>query len=96
MPGRKYGWKHQQVRERLRRQVDAGLAVCARCGKPIIPGTPWDAGHVDGDPNLYSGPEHRKCNRRTATHAAQRRRRYSFDWHGIGEGDAPRRPWRTA
>jgi hypothetical protein len=63
MPGKKYGWKHQQVRERMRRQVDAGLAVCARCGKPIIPGTSWDLGHSDADPTRYHGAEHRKCNR---------------------------------
>jgi hypothetical protein len=90
VPDNKYGWRHQQLRERMRRQVEAGLAVCARCGKPIIPGTPWDAGHVDGNPNLYQGAEHRACNRASASHRAARRR-YSFDWDGLGDPAAPRR-----
>ena len=90
MPDKKYGWRHQQVRERMR-QVDAGLAVCARCGKPIVPGTPWDLGHVDGDPTQYQGAEHRRCNRQSSTHRATRRR-FSFDWDGTGSGlGEPRR-----
>ena len=87
MPDKKYGWRHQQVRERMRRQVEAGLAVCARCGKPIVPGTPWDLGHVDGNPNLYQGAEHRKCNRgarsgrlRDPRDGEPMPRRYSRDW----------------
>jgi hypothetical protein len=93
VPGKKYGWRHQQVRERMRRMVEAGGAACARCGRPILPGEPWDAGHVDGDPNVYSGPEHRSCNRASAAHAAQRRRRYSFDWDGTGGGPRHSREW---
>jgi len=63
MPAKKYGWRHQQARERVKRQVNAGLAVCARCGKPIIASTSWDLGHSDTDPTQYHGAEHRKCNR---------------------------------
>jgi len=52
---------------RLRRElaplVEAGLTVCARCGERILPGEPFDLGHVDGtDRTVYSGPEHRACN----------------------------------
>jgi hypothetical protein len=99
---RGYGWAHQKLRERWKRVVDAGGAVCARCGRPIVPGTPWDLGHVDGSAKaLYSGPEHRKCNRG----ARPAKRRQSFPWDGepVQEQRAPwlsppdengyRRPW---
>jgi hypothetical protein len=45
---RGYGAHHQALRERLRPQVEAGEVLCARCGKIIEAGTPWDLGHVDG------------------------------------------------
>ena len=38
----------------------------------ILPGQLWDRGHVDDDPRRYSGPEHRRCNRRTVSHRARR------------------------
>jgi hypothetical protein len=60
---RGYGTHHRALREGLKPIVAAGLAVCARCGRPIMPGTPWDLGHVDGDKSRYQGPEHRSCNR---------------------------------
>lgn len=63
VPGKKYGWRHQQVRERVRRRVELGGVACARCGEPIVPGSAWDLGHVDGDPTRYHGAEHRRCNR---------------------------------
>jgi hypothetical protein len=31
---------------------------------------PWELGHIDGSRSRYAGPEHRKCNRQTATHSA--------------------------
>jgi len=66
--------------------VNAGLARCARCGDRIIPGTPWDVGHVDGTGRtVVSGPEHRlskDCpkggNRATARH--RKERFWSRDW----------------
>jgi hypothetical protein len=61
---RGYGTHHRALRERWKPIVAAGLAVCARCGRPIMPGTPWDLGHVDDDKSRYRGPEHRSCNRK--------------------------------
>jgi hypothetical protein len=59
--------------------VEAGMVRCARCGRRILPGEPWDLGHVDGtDGKLYSGPEHRRCNRPTEAH--KRQRYHSRQW----------------
>jgi hypothetical protein len=33
---------HRTLRKRIAPKVDAGLTTCARCGKPIEAGTPWD------------------------------------------------------
>src|SRR5262245_56956623 len=60
-----WGYTHAQTRERLKPLVLAGRVKCARCGLPILPGEPWDLGHVDGDKRRYSGPEHESCNRAT-------------------------------
>jgi len=59
-----YGWKHRQQREKWARLVATGKMCCAHCGWPIVPGTLWDLGHVDGSAKTeYAGPEHRRCNR---------------------------------
>lgn len=35
----------------------------------IAPGEPWDLGYLDGtERKLYSGHEHRRCNRQTTYH----------------------------
>lgn len=60
---RGYDGRHQRERERWRPKVETGLCDCARCGKWIRPGTPWDLGHDDHDRNIYRGPEHMSCNR---------------------------------
>ena len=60
---RGYGYEHQQLRARLAPLVAAGEAVCVRCGRWIPPGAPWDLGHTV-DRSAYTGPEHRRCNRR--------------------------------
>jgi hypothetical protein len=72
---RGYGWRHQQQRAKVKRLVDAGQAVCWRCGGWIPPGSKWDLGHLDGHRDVYAGPEHRSCNRATSTHREQRRGR---------------------
>lgn len=78
---RGYGTAHQKLRKRLARTVNAGKARCARCGEPIIPGTPWDLGHIDHDRSRYAGPEHVRCNRATAGRRPKpRKRKWSRQW----------------
>jgi hypothetical protein len=60
---RGYGSAHQKQRDRWRPLVDRGAVCCWRCHQPILPGTPWDAGHDDHDRSVYRGPEHATCNR---------------------------------
>ena len=68
---RGYGASHKRLREAWAHLVSAGGVVCARCGRPIAPGSAWDLGHHDKDRNIYTGPEHARCNRG----APSRRRR---------------------
>ena len=63
---RGYGQAHRARRRGIALMVEAGIVRCARCGELIRPGEPWDLGHVDGTERMvYSGPEHRRCNRAT-------------------------------
>ena len=86
MPGRTvargYGAKHKRDRRRWAPKVRAGKVDCARCGKPIVPGTPWDLGHDDDDRSLPAAPEHRSCNR-----AAPARRAWAADRGEAGAHD---------
>lgn len=66
---RGYGSTHQAVRRAWAPQVAAGTVDCARCGERIPPGAYWDLGHDDHDRTIYTGPEHRACNRATQTAA---------------------------
>ena len=72
---RGYGRRHKALRKRWEPKVAAGVVNCARCGKPIAPGSLWDLGHDDYDRTRYNGPEHRRCNR-----AAKPPRRQSREW----------------
>ena len=75
---RGYGQAHRARRRAIAPMVEAGMVRCARCGELIAPGSPWDLGHVDGTVRrVYSGPEHRRCNRATEKH---KRRRRSRQW----------------
>jgi hypothetical protein len=72
---RGYGAAHARLRKSWARRIEAGEAVpCARCGLPITAGMHWDLGHVDGSRTEHSGPEHRRCNRATASRQPRRRR----------------------
>jgi predicted nucleic acid-binding Zn ribbon protein len=71
---RGYGAKHQALRKEWAAKVDAGLVDCPRCGRPILPGTPWDLGHDDDDRTIYRGPEHQRCNRATNRRGRPRNR----------------------
>jgi hypothetical protein len=72
---RGYGNTHQQLRKGWAAKVRLGGVLCARCERPIMPGEPWDLGHDDHDRSVYTGPEHRACNRATSS-----RRRFSRRW----------------
>lgn len=88
---RGYGAVHQAIRAQFSPAVAMGRTRCARgafcfeaeevdgvmVGGLIRPGEPWDLGHVDGDRSRYSGPEHARCNRATAS---RRRRKVSRVW----------------
>jgi hypothetical protein len=67
---RGYGHQHQVLRKRVGRLVAEGRAYCTRCGRPIIPGTPWDLDHADHDRSRYRGPSHRRCNQAAARQRA--------------------------
>jgi len=73
---RSYGSFHRRLRRRLAMVVISGGVVCVRCGRPIVPGEPWDLGHDDFDRSVYSGAEHRACNRATAGRRSRGSRRW--------------------
>jgi hypothetical protein len=91
----RYGKDHDKQRRLWARRVQAGMVRCARCGDPILPGTPWHLDHAET--GGYLGPSHADCNLRAAgkKRAAQL---YGHDlrdracWCGDPEGRDPRCP----
>lgn len=74
---RVYGARHRRIRREWATRVATGTVACARCGKVIEAGSPWDLGHHDLRPEFYAGPEHQACNRATSSRL---RPRYSRVW----------------
>jgi hypothetical protein len=46
---RGYGANHKRLRRLWESRVALGDVACARCGRLIVPGSPWDLGHSDFD-----------------------------------------------
>ena len=76
LPANDYGYWHRQRRRSWAAKVEKGEVVCARCGRLIQVGQPWDLGHDDFDRTRYAGPEHRRCNRATKGRANDKRRKF--------------------
>jgi hypothetical protein len=76
----RYGWLHQRIRSSWAPLVATGGVNCARCKLPIVPAEPWDLGHDDNQEGMYSGPEHRACNRATSGRNGRR-----SAWHKLEE-----------
>lgn len=64
------GWNGRNVekaRAKVQAEIDQGRAVCGKCGKPVLPGQAFDAGHVVdlmyGTADRTVQAEHRSCNR---------------------------------
>lgn len=90
----KYGPVHQAARLAWAPRVEAGTVACWRCGELIVPGTPWDLGHVD-DVVLASRlglelgerrPEHQDHNRSAAASKVVVIRQ---SWPPVGGGPSP-------
>ena len=62
---RGYGSNHDARRRQVKPLVDAGNAICSRCGNPISPREQWHLDHTD-DRQGYLGVSHAYCNLRAA------------------------------
>lgn len=71
-----YGYRFKKLREQWKPLVDRGEVDChdPECGRPIVPGTPWDLGHDPHDRSIIRGPEHARCNRSNGAKQGNTRR----------------------
>ncbi len=69
-----WGHRHQQRRAAIAPLVNAGKALCARCGEPIHAGEPWHLDHTDTRDG-YLGVSHASCNTRDGANKTNARRR---------------------
>ncbi|WP_353107873.1 hypothetical protein [Gordonia sp. (in: high G+C Gram-positive bacteria)] len=91
---RGYGSAHKRLRQTWAPTVEAGGVACARCSRPISPYEPWDLGHDDHDRSVYTGPEHRRCNRGAPSRRRAGQRAIKPDKQPTGAARAPH-PTRT-
>lgn len=66
---RGYDAQHDRLRRHWLPLVMQGAVHCARCDRPILPGTPWHLDHTD-DRTAYLGPSHEHCNNAAGGRAA--------------------------
>lgn len=69
---RGYGTAHEAERAKWEPIIAISTVHCVRCGRPIVPGTPWSPDHTD-DRTGYLGPAHVRCNLRAAGRAVRNR-----------------------
>lgn len=67
---RGYDADHDRLRAEWAPRVATGTVRCRRCLGRLAPFEPWDLGHPDDDCPRPRAPEHRRCNRATATRRA--------------------------
>jgi hypothetical protein len=78
---RGYGAEHRKLRSVLAKVVASGKATCSRYGAQIRPDEPFDLAHDGNDRSLYTGVEHRRCNRATSGRKTRPpARRHSRKW----------------
>lgn len=77
-------WKYSsaKARARLAPSIAQGVAVCSKCGRPVVEGQAWDVDHLIGQdvaPDLVHDPDnwavaHRRCNRSAGASYVNRKR----------------------
>lgn len=68
---RGYDAQHDRLRRQWARRINTGTVRCARCTKPILPGSDWHLDHSD-DRLTYLGASCATCNTSAGGKAAHR------------------------